>query len=29
MSGRPHITITESIEVLLEIRKKTKKNFSI
>ena len=25
MSGRPHITITESVEVLLEIRKQQKR----
>ena len=25
MSGRPHITITESIELLLELRKKQKR----
>ena len=29
MSGRPHITIAESVEVLLEIRKELAKNFSI
>ena len=28
MSGRPHITIAESVEVLLEIRKQLAKNFS-
>ena len=25
MSGRPHITLAESVEVLLEIRKKQKR----